>query len=96
MTESPPDPDAEIRLVPMTGYQRRALVCLKVELDSSVWDDACAPLVEKYDRSPTDYWDQIAEEYQRHRCKDPDCFTESVLMRLGVISFGNPLSPYGF
>lgn len=53
-------------------------------------------LIDDFDKAPTDYWDQIAAEFAKHRCKDPDCFTETVLMRLRVLSFGNPNSPFGF
>lgn len=54
--------------------------------------DARARLEAAWDKAPEDAWAEIADEFRRHRCKDGNCFAESVLMRLGAITF--PAGPW--
>ena len=65
----------ERRCVWLTRDQRDLLAHAPRVVDQSI--------VAAWDAAPADPWAEIADEFQRHRCKDGNCFAEAVLLRLG-------------
>lgn len=61
--------------------------------DLAKWAES---MLARRDAAPEDAWSEIAQEFKSHRCKDGNCFAETVMMRLGAIPAGNPSSPFGF